>query len=94
MRIQGWECAISPSGDVRTAKHPESGTAVSINGRFVGHADVPREVMLWLLRPLLRQIWESGCDTVLGTPSGTPVEKVYAMNPYNGEPLNKDNDPS
>ena len=94
MRIANWECTISPDGDVRTAKHTENGTAVSINGRFMGHADVPREVFLWLIRPLLRNAWESGCVIGLGCPEDAPSRGAYDMNPYTGEPPNKDKDVS
>lgn len=96
MRIGDWECVISPDGNTRAAScsRSEGGSVAFINGRLVAHADAPREVMLWLLRPLLRQAWDSGCVTGLGAPPREPVEKVYAMNPYNGEPPNKDHDPS
>lgn len=89
MRILDWECTISPDGDVRAAKHAENGTAVSINGRFMGHADVPREVFLWLIRPLLRVVWDQGCITALRAPMGALND-----NPYIGEPPNKDKDVS
>ncbi len=88
MRIQGWELTIGPAGDVRTAKHAECGTAVSINGRFMGHADVPREVFLWLIRPLLRDAW---LDGAMAQPRGHHVNE---NNPYNGEPPSKDKEVS
>jgi hypothetical protein len=93
MRILDWECTITPDGDVRTAKHPENGTAVSINGRFMGHADVPREVFLWLIRPLLRQAWCDGNGAPEDDGQGS-WQRNASENPYNGEPPNKDKDVS
>lgn len=94
MRIQDWECVVSPDGHTRAAAHKENGNIVSIDGRLVGHCDAPREVTLWLMRPLLRQSWESGCVIGLGCPEDTPSPEAYALNPYNGEPPNKDKDVS
>lgn len=94
MRIQGWELTISPDGQTRAAKHVEDGVAMSVNGRFIGHADVPREVFLWLIRPLLRTTWDAGCIIGLGCPFPANPEEAYTLNPYSGEPPNKDKDVS
>lgn len=82
MRIDGWECIASPDGLTRHVAHAENGSATYMNGRLVGHCDLPREVLRWLIRPLLRHTWDAAC-LVPSQP-----------NPYEGEPPNKDNDPS
>lgn len=98
MRILDWECVVNHDGTVRVAKHAENGTAMWSAGRLMGHADVPREVFAWLIRPQLRQAWESGCVIGLGAPTimGTQpaIGSAYDLNPYNGEPPNKDKDVS
>ncbi len=93
MKINGWTCTIG-EGDVRTAKHPENGTAVFFkNSRFIGHADCPVEVMRWLLRPLLREVWRDGVNST--ETYGYNVDKFDEQNnPFWGEPPNKDNDVS
>lgn len=94
MRIEDWECAASEGGAARGVSHATRGTFTWLNGRLIGHGDAPPAVMEWLLRPRLRRAWEAGCVVGLGCPNDTPSSEAYAMNPHNGEPPNKDSDPS
>ncbi len=89
MRILDWEVTINHDGSVRCAQHPENGNVTWINGRLVGHCDVPPEVFAWLIRPQLRRSWDMGCITALRAPTG-----ALWGNPYIGEPPNKDKEPS
>lgn len=84
MRIKDWECVVSPDGNARGASHPDNGVVSYIHGVGLNaHAAIPPEVLDWLLRPRLRTCWDAGALY------GTTVQ-----NPYNGEPPNKDKEPS
>lgn len=99
MRILDWECTINHDGMVRAAVHAENGSIAWINGRIVGYCDAPAAVVEWLMRPRLRSTWRAAFDqghtfhlmhtnpVVFGKCSMPP-------NPYEGEPPNKDNEPS
>ncbi len=95
MKIKGWACVVSQDGLTRCASHQENGCASYVHGRgLVANAAMPPEVLDWLLRPRLRLCWDAGCVIGLGAPPDAPVEEAYALNPHNGEPSNKDNEPS
>lgn len=86
MRILDWECTINHDGTVRAAQHAENGSVMWSHKSLMGSAGVPPEVLEWLIRPLLRDAWNAGAwsETVRSLPG----------NPYEGEPPNKDKDPS
>lgn len=90
MKIKGWECIVNHDGSLRGARHLEEGSWVSFEGgRLLGNGDIPSEVVLWLLRPLLRKTWREGAEA-----QKLYLSQVHDFNPYNGEPANKDNAPS
>ncbi len=82
MRIDGWECVVDETGKSRGVSHPTRGNMVWLNGRLIGHGDVPADVVAWLIRPALSYAWERG------------QRHDGWHNPYAGEPRNKDRDPS
>lgn len=86
MRIDGWEIVVDETGQSRGASHPVRGSMVWLNGRLIGHGDVPPEVVEWLIRPALRSAWSKGC---VAASAVKPVE-----NPFDGEPPSKDHEPS
>lgn len=86
MRIKGWECVVSPEGSTRAVSHKEDGNCVFINGRLVGHCDMPPEVFQWLIRPMLSESWQDGYNN--GWTSAPD------RNPFDGELPNKDKEPS
>ncbi len=96
MRIKDWECHANPDGSQRGASHQHEGSVIYVGGRLVGNCNLPAEVLEWLLRPLLRAVWKDGFSQA--TPEYLEpfldTDDVRAMNPYDGEPPNKDKDPS
>ena len=90
MRILDWECTINHDGTVRGAQHAEHGVMMWTHQGLMGNAAVPPEVLEWLMRPVLRATWNSGWDA--GYDAGKGL--ADSANPYNGEPPNKDNEPS
>lgn len=87
MRIEEWECTASEDGAARGVSHATRGTFTWLNGRLIGHGDAPPAVMSWILRPMLSESWEQGLAAGL-------TGNVHSPNPYDGEPPNKDRDPS
>lgn len=99
MRIQGWECTVNHDGTVRTAKHTTEGVVAWINGRIIANGDVPQAVVEWLMRPRFRQLWMTafgqGRTFELFSKADGPLRMTtLPPNPYEGEPPNKDNEPS
>ncbi len=90
MKIDGWECVVSADGATRGASHPDGGTIVSIGGRIIASCDCPKSVLRWVLRPLLRDTWYAAAhNAVVAQGTGLPNPC-----PFDGEPPNKDNEPS
>ena len=87
MKIRGFECVVGPGGRTRAvAGDSDTGNAVWLDGRLVAQTDIPREVLEWLIRPMLRDVWADG--------NAARERGGVTMNPYEGEPPNKDKEPS
>lgn len=89
MKISGWECIVGAYGS-RAASHPENGTITWLQGRIIGSCDAPPEVIMWLIRSALHRAYRVGFER------GENYEREQSerFNPYDGEPPNKDSDPS
>lgn len=96
MRISGWECVINHDGTVRVAKNLHGGSIAWVGGRIIAQCDAPAEVVEWLMRPRLRSSWRNAFDQGMTYESlrGSHLMRDLPPNPYDGEPPNKDHEPS